>query len=196
MKILKNVLIALGVIIIIAAIGIYFLPSHYQISNSIEINKPIDVVYSHVADYNEWKAWSPWAEMEPEAKSTIEGEPGTIGHKMSWEGAKLGVGSMTIADINVNVAIASDLDFLKPMKATSKDYWKFETVGDKTKATWMSSGDLSYPLGRLFGLSIDKMIGSTERHGLDNLKKVCEAMETPAPSVTDTAATVATVATN
>lgn len=190
MKILKNILIALGVILVIAAIGIYFLPGHYQISNSIEINKPVNVVYSQVADYSKWKAWSPWAEMEPDAKSTVEGEPGAAGHKMSWEGDKLGVGSMTIADVNPNVAIASDLDFLKPMKATAKDYWKFEAEGNKTKATWISSGDLSYPLGRLFGLSIDKMIGDTERHGLDNLKKVCEAIEAPV-AVVDTTVAVA-----
>jgi hypothetical protein len=185
---LKNVLIALAVIIVIALVGIYFLPSHYQLSNSIEINKPPSVVYAEVTDFNKWKDWGPWLEMEPTAKLTVEGTPSTIGHKMSWDGEKLGQGSITIADVNPNVAVASDLDFVKPMKNTAKDYWKFEDAGDgKTKATWISSGDLSYPLGRVFGLKINSMMGEKERHGLDNLKRVCEALPNAAPvAATDT----------
>src|SRR3954468_10394147 len=106
MKILKNVLIALGVILVIGAIGTYFLPSHYQISNSIEINKPVDVVYAQVADYNNWKAWGPWIEMEPDAKITLAGNPAEVGHSMSWDGKKLGEGSMTIAAVNPHSGIA------------------------------------------------------------------------------------------
>lgn len=177
MKILKNVLIGLAVVIVIALIGIYFLPSHYKIINSIEIERPVDVVYAQVADYGKWNDWSPWVEMEPDAKITIEGEPGTVGHKMTWEGKKLGLGSITIDAVNANAGIASDLEFKKPMEATSRDFWKFESMGNKTKATWTSSGDLSYPFGRVFGLNMDKMVGDPQRHGLDNLKKLCESIE-------------------
>jgi hypothetical protein len=191
MKILKSILIALGVIVLIAAIGIYFLPAHYQISNSIEIDKPADVVFANVADFEKWKSWGPWIEMEPTAKLTVEGEPGTPGHKMTWDGEKLGVGSATIADVTNKEAIATDLDFQKPMKSSAKDYWKFEDLGGKTKATWISSGDLSYPMGRVFGLYIDKMVGEKERHGLDNLKKLCESQPTPVASVDTPADTTA-----
>jgi hypothetical protein len=182
MKIFKNVLIALGVLVLIALAGIYFLPSHYQVSNTIEINKPIQLVFGEVADFNKWKDWSPWTQMEPTATLTIEGKPGTVGHKMSWSGRQLGEGSATIGDVNPYLGIATDLDFVKPMKTTSKDYWIFEPKGDKTLATWRSSGDLSYPIGRLIGLNMDKIVGVPERHGLENLKKVCEAMAAPVAS--------------
>jgi hypothetical protein len=45
-----------------------------------------------VSDYNNWKTWSPWVEMDPELAITVEGEPGKAGHKMSWKGSKLGRG--------------------------------------------------------------------------------------------------------
>lgn len=189
MKILKNILIALIAIVIIGSVVIYFLPANYTVSNSIEINKPVQVVYAQVADYNKWAAWSPWKEKDPDAKITIEGAPGTVGHKMSWEGEKNGAGSMTLTSANPDYAnpyrgTAADLAFIKPFKATAREYWKLEVIGDKTKVTWTDHGGLKYPFGRLFGLSVDKMLGDSQRHGLDNLKKVCEAIEMAPPVIT------------
>ena len=190
MNIAKNILIALAVIIVIAGAGIYFLPNNYTLTNSIEINRPASVVYAQVADFNKWQAWSPWRDKEPTAKMTYEGTAGTEGHKMSWEGEKVVVGSMTLVATAENESLVCSDVFVKPMNATAKDYWRFEGEGNKTKVTWVSSGGLKYPMGRLFGLAADKMIGETERHGLENLKKICEAIEIPAPVVaTDSTAT-------
>ena len=50
MKILKNLLIALAVIVVVGGIVLYFLPNHYTVTNSIEINKPADVVYAQISD--------------------------------------------------------------------------------------------------------------------------------------------------
>jgi hypothetical protein len=182
MSMLKKMLLALGIILVIAAVGVYFLPNQYNVSNSIEINKPVDVVYAQLNDFNRWHAWSPWAEKEPTAQTTIEGTPGAKGHKMSWDGKQLGAGSMTLSWADMNKTIHSDLEFLKPFKAKAKDQWDFEAVGDKTKVTWTNSGGLAYPMGRLFGISVSKMMNEEQRHGLDNLKKYCESMPAPVAS--------------
>ena len=181
MKILKKILIALGVILVIASIGIYFLPNHYSVSNSIEINKPVDVVYGQLQDFSKWGAWDPWKEKEPEAKATFEGTAGMPGQKMSWEGEKIGAGSMTLKWAIANQSINSDLEFVKPFKATAKDMWKLESNGGKTTVTWTNTGGLKYPMGRLFGLSVDKMMNSEQKHGLDNLKKYVESLPDAAP---------------
>lgn len=189
MKILKNLLIALAVIVAAGGVVIYFLPNHYSVSNSIEINKPANVVYAQVSDYNKWSAWSPWHELDPAAKITIEGTPATPGHKMSWDGQKSGMGSMTMISADGATFVYSQLEFIKPFKATAKDKISFETEGDKTKVTWTNSGGLSFPFGRLFGLSVDKSLGNDQRKGLDNLKKYTEAMvAAPAPVADTTAA--------
>lgn len=193
MSILKNILIALGVIVVIAGVGIYFLPNSYTLTNSIVINRPAEVVYGQVADFNKWGAWSPWKEQEPTAKITVEGTAGAEGQKMSWQGEKVGEGSMTLVASDENEALVCSDVFVKPMNATSKDYWRFETDSNGTKVTWTTAGGLKYPMGRLFGLAIDKMVGGTERHGLENLKKVCEAIEVaPQVAVVDSNTVVAT----
>ena len=181
MKILKNLLIALVVILAVGGIVLYFLPNHYSVSNSIEINKPADVVYSQVYDFNKWGTWDPWMEADPAAKVTVEGTPGTPGHKMSWDGQKSGMGSMTIISSGLNQFVYSQLDFIKPFKATAKDKITLEAAGDKTKVTWTNTGGLPFPFGRLMGLSIDKMLGGDQRKGLDKLKKFTEAMPASAP---------------
>lgn len=192
MKILKNLLIAFAVIVVIAGVVIYFLPNNYSISHSIVIDRPAPLVYEQVADFSKWSAWSPWKEKEPTAKITVEGKAGETGHKMSWEGEQVGRGSMTLVATDENEALVCSDTFVKPMNAVSKDYWRFEGQGDKTTVTWTTGGGLKYPFGRLFGLAVDKVIGETEKHGLDNLKKVCEAMPAPAAvASTDTSAAVA-----
>lgn len=193
MKVLKSILIALVVIVIIAAIGIYFLPNNYELSNSIVINRPASLVYSQVADFNKWSSWSPWKEKEPTAKITIEGAAGTEGQKMSWEGEKVGSGMMTLVAAADNESLVCSDVFVKPMNATSKDYWRFETDSNGTKVTWTTTGGLKYPMGRLFGLAVNKVVGDTEKHGLENLKKVCETIEVAPPvALNDSSATQAT----
>ncbi len=177
MKIFKNILLAIAVILGIAAVGVYFLPDHYNVSSSVEISKPADVVYSQVNDFNKWALWSPYQEMDPEAAHMVDGTAGAPGHKLSWDGRKSGAGSMTIATTEVGKSMNSDLHFIKPFEAQAKDYWKFEQVGSITKVTWGTEGGLSYPMGRLFGLSVDDMLGKSQKHGLENLKKICEAIE-------------------
>ncbi|MBP6731703.1 MAG: SRPBCC family protein [Chitinophagales bacterium] len=183
MSIAKNLIIAFLVILVIAGAGIYFLPNTYTLTNSIEINRPVQLVYGQVADFKKWPAWSPWHEKEPTAKFTYDGAPNTEGQKMSWDGEKVGAGYMTLVVAGENEALVCSDVFTRPMDATAKDYWRFEANGDKTNVVWITSGGLKYPFGRLFGLAVDKVVGEDERKGLANLKKVCEAMEMPAPPV-------------
>lgn len=173
MKILKNIFFAFLVIVAIVLVGIYFLPESYSVSRSIEIEKPISEIIPHVNDFNQWSAWSPWYEMEPEAQLVIEGTPGTVGHKMSWNGKKNGVGSLTLTSVAAN-GMEGNLEFVKPLAMKSKDIWFFKEENQKTEVTWTSTGHLSYPLGRLFGLSLDQMLGEQKEHGLKKLKEVCE----------------------
>ena len=135
MKILRYMLISIGLILVIAFAVLYFSPDHFSISNSIEINKPAGCgLYGSLPIFKKWEAWDPYMEKEPNAKMTYEGAPASVGEKMSWDGQKVGMGSMTLASATPNQTLDMNLDFLvKPMKNTGKDNWKIETMGDKTK---------------------------------------------------------------
>jgi hypothetical protein len=180
MKILKNLLIALAVIVVVAGIVLYFLPKEFTVSNSIEINRPAGMVYAQISDYNKWGTWDPWMKMDPDAKVTIEGTPGTAGQKMSWQGKKSGVGNITVVSAGFNDFIYSDLEMVKPVKSSGKDMLKLEAEGDKTKITWTNRGGLPFPGGRIFGLFVNKMYGKAQTDGLQALKTAVEAMPMPA----------------
>lgn len=188
MKIFKSLLIALAVIVIVSLVGIYLLPNAYSVSESIEINKHVEVVYAEVMDYSKWNVWDPWKETDPQSKQTYEGTPGQPGHKMTWSGEKIGEGSITIKDAQENESINARLEFTEPFTATAKDHWLFENAGEKTKVTWISEGGLKFPVMRVMGSKIEEELRAQKKHGLENLKKVCEAMqeETQTASVTDT----------
>ena len=190
MKMLKNVGIALGIILVIAAVIVYFLPKEYKFSNSITIDRPVEVVYAQVADFKTWGKWDPWAEKDTNTKATVEGTAGAKGEKMSWESKVVGQGSMTIGWTTANKAIRTNDTIVKPYPGISADVWEFEADGNKTKVTWTSSGGLPYPFARIFGLTFPKEICADEAHGLDNLKKFIEAIPAPqADAASDTTAT-------
>ena len=192
MNMVKNLVVALVVIAAISVAVIYFLPNSYSITNSVEIDRPASVVYQQVADFNKWSAWSPWKEKDPAAITTVEGTPGIEGHKLSWDGKQVGKGYMVLTAYGENESLVCTDFFEAPMKATAKDYWVFENEGGKTKVTWTSAGGLKFPFGRLAGLRMNTFVGDPQRKGLENLKRVCEAIELPAPqpvAATDSTAT-------
>jgi len=174
MNILRNIGIAVLVIIGIALVGVYFLPNSYTVSRSIEIDRTPDEVLSRITNYNTWSDWSPWYEQEPTAQQTFEGNAGQAGHKMSWKGEKLGEGALTLESASVTNGVVARLEFIKPFKSKADDIWLLEKTSAGTKLTWVSKGELGYPVGRLFGLSVEGMLGTDKEKGLAKLKNVLE----------------------
>ncbi|MFN0048944.1 MAG: SRPBCC family protein [Cytophagales bacterium] len=174
MKILKNIGIGLGVFLLIIAIVPALLPDKYMVERSIEIDKPVDLVFLAVADFNSYKKWNPWTQMEPTSKQTIEGEAATVGSKWSWDGKKVGKGSLTILALEPGKSIKSSLVFLVPMQSQASDTWKFEaTPTGSTKVIWHNEGGFGY-MDRYFGLMLDGMLGGQFETGLKNLKSLAE----------------------
>ncbi|HWB62899.1 MAG TPA: SRPBCC family protein, partial [Chitinophagales bacterium] len=166
MKIFGRILIALAVIAVIAGIVIYFLPKEYKTAESVEINKPVNVVYAEISDFSQWNKWSPWYELEPSEKVTVSGAPGQAGHKMCWEGNKTGTGCMELNGAETDKTVDMSLHFIKPFEATAQSHFVLEGAGGKTKITWVTTGGLPFPIGRLMGSSIDKNLHKDMAHGL------------------------------
>lgn len=161
--------LVLGVLIISSV-----MPSYYNIEKTAIISKPVAEVMDAVGDLNNYAKWNPWQQMDPTATKNITGDPKTTGHKYSWEGKKIGEGTLTITGIN-HKHIHFDLDFVKPWKAHAKDNWLFEEWGNgETKVTWQNSGELPWPMARLMGPIINKNLNHQFEKGLKNLKAMCE----------------------
>ena len=118
------VYVLLGLIALILLIAA-LMPKSYNVEKTAIIKKAVTDVMNRVGYLNYYSQWNPWQQMDPSAKSTITGTPKTSGHKYSWEGKKVGVGSLTLNAID-NKHIHFLLEFFKPFKSKAKDNWLFE----------------------------------------------------------------------
>jgi hypothetical protein len=177
MTFLYIIYVLLAVIVVLLVVALY-LPNGYFIEKSAVIHKSSDVVMEQVANLNNYAQWNPWQQSDPSCKQHITGAPKTPGHKYSWEGKKAGVGSLTLRDIDQK-HVFFEFEFIKPMKSRARDNWTIEEWGTSdTKVTWQNFGNLPYPLGRLMGFVIYKMLQRQFTEGIHNLKKACEKSTT------------------
>jgi len=161
-------------ILLLALIIALLSPPRYQIERTIIINKPKTYVMGRVADFNHYKEWNPWQQMEPSAQAVITGTAKRPGHKYEWNGKKIGAGSLTLRDIDQK-HIHFDLVFLRPWKSKAADNWLFEEWGaDGTKVTWQNAGNLPFPMARLMWPMIRKNLDQQFIKGLNNLKLLSE----------------------
>lgn len=173
----KKVLIGLGVALGALVVVIVMQPSTYKIERTTVVAAPPAAVFPHVADFKAFKAWSPWEGVDPNLKTTITGEPSTVGHKYAWKGnADAGEGSMTVMAVKPLERVDVDLMFLAPFESKAKTYYLLVPEGEGTKVTWGMNGDNDF-MGKAFGLLMDMegMIGADYDKGLAALKKTVEA---------------------
>lgn len=172
MKLLKVILYAVIGIVTLFLIVALLLPSQVRVERAIVIEQPVEVVYSLVSDFGNYKKWNPWSKKDPAAKGKLSGNPGEAGQRWSWEGELVGKGYMSLEEAIPNKMIKSKLKFLQPFEAESWDIWSFEPTSGGTKVTWANEADLDYPVGRYFGLFYDGIIGPDFEKGLENLRSL------------------------
>ncbi len=180
MKVLKYLGLGLAALIAIYLIWCAVSPKNMEISKSITIDKDRSFVYEVSKDFNFYQQWNPWSKMEPEAKQNITNTGREIGDVWSWEGEKIGKGSLTHELFVPNEKIVNKLEFLLPFKATAVDEWIFEEKEGKTVVTWNNRGNEPSPF--LMRPIMNMMMGKQFEQGLADLKKLVEAMaDMPAP---------------
>ena len=171
---LPTILIAIAAIVVLFAIFVSTRPSDFRVSRTGRISAPPEVVFENVNDLHKWEAWSPWAKMDPNAKSTYAGPIAGPGSSMEWNGNnKVGAGRMTIMESHPNERIEIKLEFFKPFKATNTAEFTFKPEGSQTSVTWTMSGKNNF-MGKAMHLIIncDKMVGGQFEQGLANLNSV------------------------
>ncbi|QQS31141.1 MAG: SRPBCC family protein [Sphingobacteriales bacterium] len=175
MRILKIVLYGLAGLAALLLVVALLSPGSYRVEKSIEINSPIESVFLQVANYNHFRKWNPWSLSDPKAIYTVTGIPATAGHQYEWNGENVGIGKLTMTEVIPNKSVAAKLTFVEPHVSGADDNWTFETTASGgTKVVWVNSGNLSFPVERLFGLFLRGMLNKQFEEGLNNLKKISE----------------------
>ena len=152
------------------------MPDTYTVQRSTSIAAPAQAVYSHIADFHRWNAWSPWDDLDPDLRRTYSGADSGEGAKYAWAGnRKAGEGTMEITDATEPSRVQIALEFLKPFKSSSTTTFDLRSEGDSTSVTWTMIGPKTL-MTRVMGIfkSMDKMIGPDFERGLAQLKSVAE----------------------
>jgi uncharacterized protein YndB with AHSA1/START domain len=170
--------ITLVVVLLIAALLIYAAtrPDSFRIQRSTTIKAPPEKIFPLINDFEGWRAWSPWENLDPALKRSYSGPKSGKGAVYAWEGNNdVGHGRMEIDESSAPSRIVIKLDFLKPFEAHNIAEYTLAKQGDATNVTWAMHGPSPY-LAKLLGLfcSMDSMVGSKFEEGLANLKALAE----------------------
>lgn len=174
MKTVRVISVIIGFLLVLLFIVPLLLPSESEVERSIVIERPREVVFTNLLDFNIYRQWNPWSAKEPASTHEISGQPGMIGHSWTWNGEEIGNGTLTIKQFHEFDYIENILEFKEPMQTESQDIWRLDEVSEGTKVTWINKSPANYPLGRYFGLMMDNWLGQDFEDGLANLKNYLE----------------------
>ncbi len=153
----------------------YMRPDTFRVQRSLRIAAPPKVIASHIDDFREWAAWSPYEKLDPAMQRTFSGPTNGVGSVYEWNGnSKAGAGRMEIVE-DTPERVAFKLEFTRPMRANNVSAFDFAPDGGQTNVTWSMSGPSAYVM-KLMGvfMNMDNMIGRDFEAGLATLKSLCE----------------------
>lgn len=146
----------------------------FSVEKSISIDAPADKVFSIISDFKQWRPWSPWLIMEPEASVDVAAD----GESYTWRGKRVGEGAMAKTAVDPPRMMDCDLTFLKPWKSVSKTRFELVQEGQGTKITWRMEGSLPAFMFFMKKMMMT-MIGLDYGRGLAMLKDYAETGSVP-----------------
>src|SRR6266436_4499179 len=111
-KVLIGLAVAIPAILLVFGIVVVLQPSEFRVTRTAKISAAPPAVFEHVNDFHKWDAWSPWAKLDPDAKTTFEGPSAGEGAVFAWAGnSQIGEGRMTVTQSRPAEIIRINLDF-------------------------------------------------------------------------------------
>ena len=175
MRFLKRLFVLLILLIALAGVCGFLLPSKIHVQRSATIAAPINVVYEQVAVLENWERWSPWHKMFPETKYEYGSVSRGVGASYRWSGQKAGTGTLRIVAAEENKSLNAEIDY-GPRRVIES--WKFEPADGRVTVTWSLDANVgSNPVARYLGLLMGSQVGSAFEEGLGDLKRHCEGQQ-------------------
>jgi hypothetical protein len=166
------------VVVVVAALAALVLtrPASFRVERRTRIAAPPAAVYGLIQDFRNWRAWSPWEDIDPELKRDYMGAESGVGAAYVWEGDnRAGTGRMEIVEAAAPSKVKIDLRVLKPFPAHNTTEFLITPVEGGADVTWAMYGPNSL-MGKAMSLfmSMDKMVGSSFETGLARMKAAAE----------------------
>lgn len=178
-SLVKKILLGLLLLVAVFLAVVAMQPAEFTVERTATMSASPAVVFEQVNDFHHWDAWSPWLDLDPQAKISFEGPSSGEGAIYRWSGnADVGEGSMTILESRPDELIRIKLEFVRPFAGANTVEFSFKPEGDQTSVTWSMFGNKNF-VSKAIGMfvSMDDMIGGKFDEGLARLKKVVEGDE-------------------
>lgn len=181
MKLLKGVLIFIGIIVGLWLILAAFLNKNFEVSRDVTISRTSTEVFDYIRYLKNQDNYSVWNKMDPTMKKSYKGTDGMIGFVASWDSKNenVGKGSQEITAIQDGSRLDTHLRFEEPFESESDAYMTTESKSNNdTKVTWGIKGKIPYPWNiMILFMNMDEEMGPDLEKGLENLKVILETPE-------------------
>lgn len=176
--------------IAVAAVAVapYALPSSKTVERVATIKAPVDKVFSLIASREGYQRFNPYKVKDPDLKITMHGPSSGIGSGFAFDG-KDGKGTQTIVALEENRSVTMQIDLgamgrpvttflLEPSSGLHEpSSGLLEPSSGTTIVTWSTKSDFGMnPIGRVFGLFLDGMLGPDYETGLRKLAQAFQAV--------------------
>lgn len=169
--------IVVGVLVVVVAVLGVIAPTRMDFEREIIVDKPSDFVFADLRFLKNHQRWNPWSKLDKDIVQKYEGEDGTVGATLSWNGNnKVGEGTQEIKSIKDGERIDYELRFKRPMEDTAQSYLITEPIAEsKTKVIWGMKSKAPFP-GNIFCMvmGMKKVLSGQIDEGLASMKKEIE----------------------
>jgi len=180
MKALKIIGIIVLILILTLIVLTFVAPTDIKLERSVEINAQKELVHKHLLYFENSQKWSPWAELDPNQKTWMEGEDGAVGTTFFWEGNEdVGKGKQEIIAFTDD-KIETTVTFIEPFESLCQGYFLLDYADVKTTVTWGFDSKMPRPFNIMcLFMYITESVGKDYEKGLAKLKEIVES-EKPA----------------
>lgn len=168
---------AIAVLILLAALAAFAVtrPDQFRVERSMAIDAATAKIYPFIADFHNWRAWSPWENLDADLKRSYSGPTAGERAVYEWSGRKAGTGRMEIKHASPDWHLFIQLDFIKPFEGHNTAEFTLTPAANATTVTWAMYGPTTF-IGKMMSVfvSTDKYLGGQFEQGLRNLKAAAE----------------------
>ena len=138
---LKKVLLVVAIAVLGFAAYAGLQPATFTVERSLDIDAPSSALYAELADFHNWRHWSPWDELDPTMNRTYGGSEAGTGATYAWAGNEaVGRGRMEITDVRPDEEVVIALTFEEPFPSDNVTRFRLEPSEEGTRVTVRHDG--------------------------------------------------------
>lgn len=179
MKILKWILIIIGVIIAVFLIYSASQPNQLKMEESITINASAEKIYAEVTNFPTWNNWSVWSQLDPNMEQEFSENMGEVGSYSQWKSQNpmVGNGRQDVEEIRKNEYMKVGMQF-DGMEGTAFAEFILEPTDSGTLVRWTFIGAETPFYLNFINRLMEPMLTDSYKKSLTALKEYIEAMPT------------------